>query len=209
MENETKIKPKKPIWKKWWFWVIVIFIVITIIGSSSSEQEVKPEQQSSQQQAQQAQTQEKTEDKKQADARQALIEKRQKFDPKRGNNYEAASTAQGFINLLKTEMPNLEVDMYLRLTAPDKDEKAYKNGGDLTRYRNSVYAAELFIVMDGQIWDASTDSDKKDLVAGFVNALHTLYSNSTTISVKVNNGIRTVAEGNWNLWHGEAEVKLK
>ena len=38
MANETEIKPKKPIWKKWWLWLIIIFVIIVIASAGGDEQ---------------------------------------------------------------------------------------------------------------------------------------------------------------------------
>lgn len=160
-------------------------------------------------QEEEKQAREKLAQEKLAEKKQALIEKRKNFNSGKGNNYEAASTAQGFISIFKAGIPNVEIDMYIKLTAYNEDERAYENGGDLTQYRNKVYATQLLVVIDGLAWSGTTDNGKKNLVAGFVNGLHILYPNASTVSVAINNGIRMVAEGNWSFWNGEAEVKLK
>ena len=61
MADETEIKPKKPIWRKWWFWVIAIFVIIIIVAVISGNEEEgsqkQPAQQLTQQPTQQTQTQ--------------------------------------------------------------------------------------------------------------------------------------------------------
>lgn len=199
-QSKGNIKGKKPIRKKQLFWVITIFVIVELVviltGVNSEKNKVET-----------SRSTQKIQEKTQSKENQALIKKRRNFDSKRGNNYEAASTAQGFIDIFQTH--NSDADMYLRLSADGKDEKEYENGGSLKQYRDKVYTARLMVVINNLNWGASSSSDKKDVVAALVNALHTLYPNTTTISVTVNNGIRVVAEGNWNIWKGEADVKLK
>ncbi|MDD5688652.1 MAG: hypothetical protein PHQ76_00020 [Caldisericia bacterium] len=53
MTNETEIKSKKPIWKKWWLWLIAIFVIFIFIGAIGGEKKgTTPEQQLSQEQEQ-------------------------------------------------------------------------------------------------------------------------------------------------------------
>ncbi|MGB2762121.1 MAG: hypothetical protein WBC21_01115 [Minisyncoccales bacterium] len=49
MTNETEIKPKKPIWKKWWFWLIVIFVIIIIAPSGEEKKKAQEQPQISEQ----------------------------------------------------------------------------------------------------------------------------------------------------------------
>lgn len=36
-DKETKVKAKKPIFKKWWFWVIIIVILAAIFGNTGTK----------------------------------------------------------------------------------------------------------------------------------------------------------------------------
>jgi len=141
-------------------------------------------------------------------ARQKAADERKNFDDKKGNNAEAASTAEGMLTIMK-DIGGVEgVDMYVRLDAPTSAEEDYKNGGDLGEYRKKVTSSNLMVVISSLTWTYTPESTQKDLVAGWVNALKTIYSESFP-HVTVNNGTRTVAEGSWSVWNGEASVKLK
>lgn len=137
-----------------------------------------------------------------------LIAKRSEYNPKRGSNHEAASTAQGFMDLFKMSSPNVGIDMYLKLMAQGSSESAYADGGDLNTYRKQVEGAFLTVVISNTYWRLINDSVKKDLTATFVSSLHTLYPDAA-IGVTIDNNIRTVAEGSWSLWNGEPKVELK
>lgn len=139
--------------------------------------------------------------------KQKVINERKNFDTKRGNNAEAASTAQGYITIMK-EIGKTDCDMYLELGASQDAENAFVNGGDLKAYRDNVYSARLMVVIDNAVWLYLPDSTKKDLVVTWVNGLQQLYPKESP-SVIVSNNIRTVATGSWSIWNGEAKVELK
>lgn len=172
------------------------------------EEERKAEEEKVKQQEEEIKRQEEETIKKQGEEKQALIEARNTFDSNRGSNYEAASTAQGFIDIFEMTVPDVGIDMYLNLMTSDDSEVMYKNGGDLGEYRNQVNGAFLTVVINNLFWNLSTDSSKKDIVASWVNSLHILYPNGVN-SVTVKNSVRTVAEGKWSLWNGEPKVELK
>lgn len=139
-------------------------------------------------------------------ALQELIAKRKQFDPNLGNNANAASTANGYIQAAKASGVGLAA--YLELTAPDDALQAYMGGGEDNDYQVKVSRADLTIVINNYTWSVSPDSTKKDLVTSFVTRLKQYYPNAFP-AVTVSNGIRTVATGSWSVWDGEPKVELK
>lgn len=123
------------------------------------------------------------------------------FDKNKGNNYIAALYAQKFMDIADKAAPGAVEDIYLELSPEDpkgKTEEAYKQ---------SISSAFLTVVVSSSFWDNNTDSAKKDLVAAYTNAVKNNFSGFPHI--KISNGIRTVAEGEWSVWNGEAKVTLK
>jgi len=181
-------------------------------GEQTAEQRAREKERRRQAEEEQTKSQAEADAQKQAEEseKQKLIAERANFNDQRGNNAEAAGTAEGFITIM-TNFSNLEEDqinMGLRLDASDEANSAYAAGGELDEYRNQVRSARLFIDIANAVWTFTPDSSKKDLVVSWVNGLKTLYPNAVP-NVEVSNGIRTVATGSWSLWGGEAKVELK
>ena len=101
-----------------------------------------------------------------------------------------------------------DIDMFLQLDAPSDAEQYFTNGGDLTNYRSKVTSANLMVAIGNTTWMLLPDSTKKDLVATWENGLRKLYSGSLP-DVTVSNGVRTVAEGTYDIWSGNVNVDLK
>lgn len=145
-----------------------------------------------------------------SEKRRQVAEQRKNYNKGRGNNYEAASTADGFIAVM-TNFGNLkenQIDMGLLLEASDGADRSYAEGGDLEEYRNKVRSARLLVEIDNSVWTFTPESSKKDLVVSWVSGLKKLYPN-TIPSVTVTNGVRTVATGSWSVWGSESKVELK
>ena len=119
-------------------------------------------------------------------------EERKKFDDKRGNNAEAASTAEGLLKVLGKQAKNL--DIFVKLQG---DEAGFSKGMPLSGYRSSVNDCRMMVVANQLAWAATSEDTKKDLVAQFVNVLKKLYP-SCLPYVLVNNGARDVAVGSWS-----------
>lgn len=123
------------------------------------------------------------------------------FDKNRGNNYVAAKYAQQFMDVADKAAAGAVQDIYLELSPEDpkgKTEDAYKQ---------SISSAFLTVVVDPSFWNTTDDSSKKDLVAAYTTAVKNNFSGFPHI--KISNGIRTVAEGEWSVFGGEAKVTLK
>lgn len=128
---------------------------------------------------------------------------RRTFDKKRGNNAEAASTAEGLIKLLGSQAKGL--DIFVKL---EGDEAGFGRGMPLKDYRASVKDCRMMVVANAAMWAATAAGSQKDLVAQFVNALKKLYP-SCLPYVLVNNGARDVAVGSWSAWNKAPDVELK
>jgi len=133
----------------------------------------------------------------------ALAGKRKTFDKKRGNNAEAALSAEGILTLLGAQANKMDIHITLK-----GNEEGFKRGLPLNDYRNSVNVCMMMIVADRVTWAASPKSTQKDLVAQFVNTFRTLYPRCGPI-VTVNNQIRDVAEGSWSVLSGSPKVEIK
>jgi hypothetical protein len=139
-------------------------------------------------------------------AKAALIQQRKSFDSKHGTD---AFSAQQALDMVKSATENgLGMNVYIETKVPDEIMKDYLGGGKETTFREKTTSAIMTVVINNTAWALSPDSTKQDLVASLVSRLKRLYPNAVTI-VRVTNGIRTVAEGSWSVWNGEAKVELK
>ena len=127
---------------------------------------------------------------------QELQDERSSFDDKRGSTAEAAKTAQALIDLAELASPDTAFDVYIRTEADEVDLKRYELGGDEQEYKNSVSFAGVSIVIDSDVWSASTEDQKKNLIASWVKLMQNQYPNAGGW-MKINNGLRDVAEANW------------
>lgn len=124
------------------------------------------------------------------------------FDTQRGNNPVAAKYAQEFIDLANKAASGTVVDIFLELSPEDmagKDEESYKK---------DVTSAFLTVEVDNLFWNSLNDSSRKDLVAAWVVSLGNIFTGGYP-HVYVNNGIRAVAEGEYNFWRSEPNITLK
>jgi hypothetical protein len=118
-----------------------------------------------------------------------------------GNNYFASLYAQKFMDTANKAAPGAVEDMYLELSPEDpkgKTESAYKQ---------SISSAFLTVQVSSSMWDSTSESGKKDLVAAFTNSVKNTFSGFPHI--KISNGVRTVAEGEWSVWNGEPKITIK
>lgn len=140
---------------------------------------------------------------------QQLLNERKTYDTQRGNNLEAANTAQALVDLVQTVSPSNDFDAYIRLEAPDKEAKKYELGGDAQEYRNAVSFVGLTIVIDSSMWSSANDDQKKNLIASWAKMMEKQYPNAGGW-MKVTNGLRDVAEANWlGLKYDKLEIELK
>lgn len=141
---------------------------------------------------------------------QQLLDERKTYDTQRGNNLEAANTAQALDDLVKTTTPSIDFDVYIRIEAPDKATKNYELGGDAQEYKNEVSFVGLTIVIDSELWSSANEDQKKNLIASWSKIMQNQYQNAGGW-MKVTNGIRDVAEANWlTAKYGKSpEIKLK
>ncbi len=137
-------------------------------------------------------------------------EKRKNYDTKRGNNFEAANTAQALVDLVDSVTPSANFDAYIRLETNDKATKAFELGGELQEYKNSVNFVALNVVISSSIWSSASDDQKKDLVASWVKIMQKQYPKAGGW-LKVTNGVRDLAEATWldSSMGRNPEVKLK
>jgi len=92
--------------------------------------------------------------------------------------------------------------VYVSLDPQDMEGKSE------AEYENSVLQdAQINVVVDGDSWDATDDSVKKDFVAGLITAIQG--NIGVYPSVTVSDGIRNVATGSWDVWNGQANVNLE
>ncbi len=138
--------------------------------------------------------------------RDALVKERKTFDVKRGNSAFAAQQALEIIKVVKNN--GVGADVYIQADVPTEVQNEYLLGGKETTYREKATIAKMTLVINNTAWALAPDTSKRDLVASLVNRLRLLYPNAVP-RVEVNNGIRTVAEGSWSVWNGEAKVELR
>lgn len=141
---------------------------------------------------------------------QVLQNERKSFNDKRGNNYQAARTAQALADIFKTVAPTSSFDVFINLDADETDQKKYELGGDEAEYKASVDWVVLSVVIDSQLWNSSTDDGKKDLVASWIKIMQNEYENSGGM-ITVSNDSRKVAEGTWSAgkYGSEPKIELK
>ena len=141
---------------------------------------------------------------------QELQDQRSSFDDKRGNNLQAAKTAQALVDISKTVSPGYSFDVFINADAGEIDNKKYELGGDEVEYKNSVDWVVLSIVIDSEIWNTYSDDSKKDLVASWIKIMQNEYINGNGM-ITVSNDSRKVAEGNWlaKEYGKEPDIELK
>lgn len=139
---------------------------------------------------------------------QTIADQRKNFDNKKGNNSEAADTAEGFTTVAKDASGSQGIDMYLELDAPNAAEEKYKNGGDTTEYRKSIASSFLTVAVNASFWGNASAADQRNLISGWIGSLRRLYPGSDP-NVIVSNGSRTIATGNWSVWNNDTVIKLK
>lgn len=127
---------------------------------------------------------------------QELQDERRSFDDKRGSTAEAAKTSQALIDLAEIARPDTAFDVYIRTETDEADLKKYELGGDEKEYKNSISFAGVSIVIDSDVWSASTEDQKKDIISSWVKIVQNQYPNAGGW-MKINNGLRDVAEANW------------
>ncbi len=233
-----KTATKKPM--KWWMWLVALaflpislsvwawkkenwsqskklkviagvwigFLVIGALNGSFAE----PSTTSSQNTVNNAVSQPPKEEKRDENAviNQELLDERKTYDTQRGNNLEAAKTAQALVDLAQAASPGTGFDTYIRLEAPDKASKKYELGGDAQEYKNEVSFVGLTIVIDSSVWSGANEDQKKNLIASWAKIMQNQYPNAGGW-MKVTNGLRDVAEANWlTAKYGKSpDIKLK
>jgi hypothetical protein len=124
------------------------------------------------------------------------------FNKLRGNNSVAAEQAQKIQDSFDSTMPGFIKDVYVSC------DPQSLGGKSETDYEKSILqGAQINVIVDADTWDATSDSVKKDVVAGLITVIHG--NIGVYPSVLVNNGIRNVAEGSWSIWNGQASVTLE
>lgn len=141
---------------------------------------------------------------------QELQDQRTTFDSKRGNNAQAAKTAQALVDIAKTVVPGSSFDAYINLDADEADQKKYDLGGDEAEYKASIDWMVLSVVIDSSLWNTSTEDGKKDLIASWIKTMQKEYQNSGGM-ITVSNDSRKVAEGTWSAgkYGTEPNIELK
>ncbi len=139
---------------------------------------------------------------------QELQDQRKTFNDKRGNNYQAAKTAQALVDIAKTASPNSSFDAFIKLDASEADQKKYELGGDEAEYKANVDWMILSVVIDSSLWNKSSEDYKKDLIASWIKIMQNEYENSGGM-ITVSNDSRKVAEGTWSSSQVGSEPKIE
>jgi len=139
---------------------------------------------------------------------QDLQDQRKSFDDKRGNNAQAARTAQALVDIAKTVSPVSSFDAFLKLDASEADVKKYELGGDEAAYKNNVDWMLLSVVIDSSMWNSASEDSKKDLVSSWIKTMQREYENSGGM-ITVSNDSRKVAEGTWSAGKYGVEPKIE
>lgn len=217
---------KKPFYKKWWSWILIFFflpffasywvwkqkwnlkiklgvliplwIIILIAGLANSNKNTTVQTQTSIDTASNVQQ-------PLANPTQVITSvptvPSQPFDSNRGNNYISAKYGQEFYDLANKAAPGYIEDIRLDLVPEDPQGKSEQE------YNKSISSAFLTVVVDSSYWSSTNDTARKDFVAALTNAVKNNFSGFP--HVKVNNGTRTVAEGEWSVFGGEPKITLK
>lgn len=201
-ENWTQSKKLKVIAGIW-----IVFIVVGTINGSLAEPATTTNTSVSNTASQPSKDEKKDEN---AVINQELSDERKGYDTQRGNNLEAAKTAQALVDLAQAASPGTGFDTYIRLEAPDKASKKYELGGDAQEYKNEVSFVGLTIVIDSSVWSGANEDQKKNLIASWAKIMQNQYPNAGGW-MKVTNGLRDVAEANWlTAKYGKSpDIKLK
>ncbi len=122
------------------------------------------------------------------------------FDNSRGNNWVAAKYAVDMMNTANRAVPGSITDSFIELYPEEvkTDEKSYKE---------KVVSAFLTVEISNSLWNSLNESSKKDIVTTLVVSLGNIFRGGP--HVKVTNGIRIVAEGEYNLFRTEPKITLK
>ncbi len=127
--------------------------------------------------------------------------KKSSYDSTRGNNYVAAKYAQQFQDIADRISGGAVVDTYLELFPEDMQGKSEDT------YKKDLISENLTVLVTNDFCNSLDHNSRKDLVATYVNSLRNIFSGIPHVYFK--NSVRTVAEGGWSMWSGEANVTLK
>jgi hypothetical protein len=75
-------------------------------------------------------------------------------------------------------------------------------------YKNKVTSAYLTVTVNSVQWNGMDDGSKEDITASFVTSVGNIFSHGYP-HITVNNNVRTVATGEYNLTKTEPKVTLK
>ncbi len=141
---------------------------------------------------------------------QELQDQRSQFDDKRGSNALAAESAQSIIDLMKSDNPDLEFDLYIKTEVEDSALAIYELGGDEQEFREAISFVAATIVVNNETWTNATESNKKDVATLWAKTIQSEFPEAGGWLI-VNNGIREVAEVEWmaSEYGREPTVELK
>lgn len=121
------------------------------------------------------------------------------FDETKGNNYIAAQTAEKILNIVSKAAPGYVKSVRIDLV-PEEIQ------GSEEEYKNKLVSVYLTVMVDSYQWSTTNETVRKDLAASFLNAITNTFGGIH--HVKINNGVRDVAEAEWPLFGGQPKVKL-
>ncbi len=124
------------------------------------------------------------------------------YDKNKGNNYVAAQAAEAMQSIIDKAAEGAVLNVFIELSPEDPSGKTEEE------YKGSLTSAFVQIQVSQSFWNSLTDDYKKDLVASFVTSVGNIFPRPYP-HVYVNNGVREVATGEYNLLKSEAQVKLK
>jgi len=124
------------------------------------------------------------------------------YNEQLGNNWIAAKYAQDIMNTANKAVPGFVTSSYLELSPTDTGDK------DEDSYKKSVISAYLTVRVNNSMWGSFDDSSKKDVTATLVVSVGNIFPGGFP-HIYVNNGVRTVAEGEYNFWKTEPKITLK
>lgn len=123
------------------------------------------------------------------------------YDETKGNNYVAAKYADQFQQVADSAVEGYVEHVYLELSPENVGGKSEND------YKKSISSAFLTVQVSNLLWNSTGTDEKKDLVAAWTNSARNTFSGYPHI--KIVNGTRTVAEGEWSAWSNEAKITLK
>lgn len=124
------------------------------------------------------------------------------FDENLGNNFVAAKYAQDIMNTANKAVPDTLTKTYLELSPEDMKGKNEED------YKKSVTTASLTATINNLYWSSFDEDSKKDVVASLVVAVGNIFPQGYP-HIHINNGVRTVAEGEYDWLKTEPKVTLK